>query len=342
MLVAQRGHAEGVTHMLSRMSFGVGVSVLAMSAGCQAPADTSRDSIRPAEAPAALAGGAAQRIGWGELTHRPPAFESLGEGPSAVAVAADGATLLLDRLGGRIVRVGQDGTARTFAPVPEDAEDLATGPGGAVVAHSLVRAKAWVFDEQGAPAGEVSVPRSFREIIGIGLGPSRVVELQNAYQETLEIGSPALPLPLPVAMRTKREGAFMLADGRGLQTRVTNGAAELTVVRQASERARASVTASFAVPGAATAARLVGVSGSVACMRVESVTSTPKLGVARRAVCMDVATGDVTLDESLPPRGSYLPRRELAVGEGVLAFIHPSAEGLSIHRWPVDGKEAGR
>lgn len=332
--------------MLSRLNFGAGICLLAMSTGCQAPADTSRDFNEPAsaEAPAALAE-VEQRIGWGELTLEPQAFESPAEGPNAVAIASDGTTLVLDRLGGRVVRIGNRGSVRTFATVAEDAEDLATGPGGAVVAYSLLRAKAWVFDEKGAPAGEVAVPRSFREIIGVNLGPSRVVELQNAFQETIDIGSPSAPLPLPVAMRTKREGAFVLADGRGVQTRVANGSAALSVVRQATARDRATVTASYAIPGDATAARLVGVSGSVACMRVESVASTPKLSVTRRAVCVDVASGTITLDEALPPKGTYLPRRELAVGEGLLAFIHPSADGLTVRRWHIDGRtgaEVGR
>jgi hypothetical protein len=55
---------------------------------------------------------------------------------------------------------------------------------------------------------------------------------------------------------------------------------------------------------------------------------------------MDVVTGEITLDEALPARGDYLPRRELAVGAGTLAFIHPTTSGLGVYRWSTSGKDA--
>jgi len=83
------------------------------------------------------------------------------------------------------------------------------------------------------------------------------------------------------------------------------------------------------------AARLVGRSGNVACLRLERVISTPEVAVQRWALCIDAVTGEIVLERALPDVGLYLPRRELAVGGGYLAFIRPTADGLDLQRWPL-------
>ena len=83
------------------------------------------------------------------------------------------------------------------------------------------------------------------------------------------------------------------------------------------------------------AARLVGLLGNVACLRLEKVTSTPEITVERRAVCVDAISGDIVVEHELADVGLYLPRRELAVGGGYLAFIRPTAAGLELKRFAL-------
>lgn len=326
-----------------RNTIGAGIVALLLSAGCQAPEDTRARPAEPktAEAPVALTTDQ-HRLNWGDLTQKPGGFEQQAEGPSSVAVTPNGTTLVLDRLGGAIVAVDPEGKTHKLAPVDEDVEDIAVGPDGAIVAYSPLRARAWIFEDDGSPAGEVSIPRTFREITNVGLDGSRMVRLRTFHQETYTVGSPNAPLALPVAMRTKKEGSYQLADGTGVATLAKDGHAVLTLVRQATEGNKAELVAKHTIAGEITAARVVGVSGEIACMRTEHVTSTPKISVSRRAVCMNVATGEVTLDTALPAPGNYTPRRELAVGAGMLAFIHPTPDGLTVSRWKISKTEVAR
>jgi hypothetical protein len=199
-----------------------------------------------------------------------------------------------------------------------------------------LRGTAWLYDADGTAAGELQVPRALHQLLHVELGPSRIVQVRTGYQELIEVGSPSAPLPLAVALKTKKEGAVLLSDGRGLTATVADGQAELQVVRQADAEERAAVVATYPIDGAATAARLVGTFGQIACLRVEHVVSTPTITVARRAVCVDISDGSVTFDHQLPAPGLYVPRRELAMGGGHLAFIHPTSEGLTLQRWRLD------
>ena len=109
-----------------RNLLGAGICLLAVSAGCQSPSDTAARTTEPATEQAQNALTTEDhRLSWSDLTLRPKGFDQLAEGPSAVAVAADGSTLLLDRLGARIVAVGADGASRELATVDPDVEDIA-------------------------------------------------------------------------------------------------------------------------------------------------------------------------------------------------------------------------
>ncbi|MBW2458330.1 MAG: hypothetical protein JRI68_27755 [Deltaproteobacteria bacterium] len=280
------------------------------------------------------------RWSWGdgpaELALIPPGFETVASGPSAVALTPGATPLILDRLAGRVVRVTGDGRLVALATVPVDAEELATSSDGSLITFSPLRATAWVYDADGQAAGELPVPRALHQLLHVELGPSRTVQVRTGYQELIDLGSSAAPLPLAVALKTKKEGAALLSDGRGLSASVTDGHAQLQVVRQATAEQHATVEAAHPIAGSVTAARIVGTFGTTACLRLERVESTPEITVSRRAFCVDVTDGTVIFDRELPAPGLYVPRRELAVGGGHLAFIHPTQEGLTLHRWRLD------
>ena len=223
-----------------------------------------------------------------------------------------------------------------LASVAVDAEELATSADGSLLTYSPLRATAWLYDAHGQAAGELPVSRALRQLLHVELGPSRTVQVRTGYQELIDVGSPAAPLPLAVALKTKKEGAALLSDGRGLSASVTDGQAELRLIRQATAEQHAAVEMAFPITGSVTAARLVGTFGQTACLRLERVQSTPEITVSRRAFCMDITDGTVTFDRDLPAPGLYVPRRELAVGGGHLAFIHPTEEGLTLHRWRLE------
>ena len=280
------------------------------------------------------------RFSWGngpaELAVIPPAFETVATGPSAVALLPGGSPLILDRLAGRIVRVDEEGQLVPWATVPVDAEELASSQDGSLVAFSPLRATAWIYDADGTSAGELQVPRALHQLLHVELGPSRVVQVRTGYQELIDVGSPSAPLPLAVALQTKKEGAVLLGDGRGLTVIVADGHAAVQVVQQADAEQHASVVATHPIDGPATGARIVGTFGKVACLRLEQVVSSPTIAVSRRAVCVDVSDGSITFDRALPAPGLYVPRRELAMGGGHLAFIHPTSDGLTLQRWKLD------
>ncbi|MDB4993251.1 MAG: hypothetical protein JWM74_683, partial [Myxococcaceae bacterium] len=169
-------------------------------------------------------------VSWGAaddaLGLQPAASESLAQGVSAIAVLADGTTIALDRQKSRVVRLDLDGRrAVKLADVPRDADDLATDEAGAFVVLGALTGKASIFDASRGPkaeaVGSVDVPRVFQDVEGLALAPSHRVMIRSSFQETFTVGSPAAPLPVDVAIRTRREGAVPLdADGKlGVQGR---------------------------------------------------------------------------------------------------------------------------
>jgi hypothetical protein len=270
----------------------------------------------------------------GEAGLRPQAFETMAQGPNAIGVAADGAPLLLDRLNGRVLRVEPSGRVQSIASVPVDAEDLSVAPDGIMAAFSPLRATAWMYHADGSPLGELRVPRSFRELMGLDIGASNRLVVRTAYQERYDIGSHSAPMQLPVTLRTKREGAYELPSGHGIAMRIVDGQPAMLLTKNAEDRSV--VDRTIAIARSASAARLVGTFGTIACMRLELVSSTPKMSVTRSALCIDTDDRRVVFEQALPKRGLYLPRRELSLGAaGHLAFMHPTETGLTVTTWEV-------
>ncbi|MEZ4226126.1 MAG: hypothetical protein R3B13_34590 [Polyangiaceae bacterium] len=281
-------------------------------------------------------------IPWGGpqgFTLRQAESESVAYGPNAVAVAADGSSLILDRLAGRIARVSPSGGVSTFAAVAVDTEDLVAGA-ESVVAFSPVRARAIFFDGAGTSVGELAVPRELREITRLSLAPSRRLVAHTGFQESLELGSPSAPMALEVTLAGKREGSYRLPDGMGVAVRAIGGRAELLVMRQREGSARSQVERSFTLGGEVTAGRVIGGSGSTVCVRTERVRSLPQIEVSRRIVCLDATDGSARLSLVLPPPGIYQPRTEAAIAAGRLSFIVATESGLLLHNRRIDGEVA--
>ncbi len=270
------------------------------------------------------------------------AKDRAARGPSAVAVGPQGQVVVLDGVNGRVMRV-EDGKAVRVSRAPKDADDLTVGPDGAIGVLGALSGKVSLFNPDGDAAGEVLVPRLFRDVDGVAIGPSRRIIVTNAFQERWVIGSPSVPMPVDVALRTKREGIAELPDGRGLAVSKTEAGIEMLVFSAgADERTR--VDARWAVAPGADAARIVGVSGNIACMRVERLgQGSAAIDVARQAVCVDATTGREALRRDLPAPGLYVPRHELAFGgvPATLAFVHPEDSGLRVMTWTV-GKGGAR
>jgi hypothetical protein len=315
-------------------------------------------------------------LAWGHGADRvglsPGATERMAEGPSAVAVGPGGRVYVLDRLSGRVLRVSPD-AVRTVARVPVDSEDLAVGPDGTLATWSLLRARvALRAPGTGRDLGAVPVPRVLRGARGVSLGTSRQVRLHVAHQEIYRLGSPHAVASLPAVLRSKREGAWRLPEGRGVAVRrradgrvalwVLDGHPHAPPARRhlLPGGAMAARVVGLALPGAADGSALAspgrgGVAASpVACVRLErrAVTAGPEIGVWRELLCVDVDAGAVRLRRPLPhpARGRYLPRRELAVGgrlstarcgaaacQGTarVAFIRPLERGLEVTVWPI-------
>lgn len=267
--------------------------------------------------------------------HRAGGAEYLAQGPTSVAIGPAGAVYLLDRLHRRVLMVRNNEVQVAASQVPRDAMDLAVGPDGALAVYSPLRARVWIYDSSGSPAGQLSVPRILRNIRGISLGPSRTVWLDSAHQERMLLGSPSEPHSLEAMLHSKQEGAFSLDDGTGVAAVLkAGGQAELLRLDDSGERVK--VKARHPLPGAPLlAARVVGVAKDVVCLRLErEQTGHPgfALHVARQALCIDAKSGTQLLKEDLPAPGLYLPRRELAVGGDPprLALIHPEPSGLRL------------
>jgi hypothetical protein len=312
------------------------VAATATLGGCtQGPgAGHARTALAASEAEWLLPWGG----GPGQIGHRAAQPEMPGEGAPAVAVGPNGRAYVLDRLNRRVLVLATPGhPAVAVADVPEDAEDLAVGPDGALAVYSPLRAKVWLRDT-GREAGEVTIPRVLREARGILLGESRQVLVHTAYQETYRAGSPAALQSLASVLRSRREGEFLLPTGEGLAVRVVGGQPELDVI---AEGERAQVVARHPLPGPALAARVVGLAAGIACVRLEAAAE-PSGGeaftVRRRVACLDTLSGAAVLTRDLPAPGWYVPRRELAMGGSSsprLAFLHPEKEGLRVLRLAV-------
>ena len=280
--------------------------------------------------------------GPGQAGFRPAVPEQLADGPSAVAVDREGRVLVLDRRNGRVLSIAGGGQVRTWMGVARDAELVAAADDGAVALWSPLRARVWIQGPDGAPAGEVSVPRELREIQGLGLGPSRRIAVRTSFQETFEIGSPTAPMGLDDVLRSKREGSASLPNGEALAARRrSEGGGEILVLgRDAKDSGRTRVERSLSVKGPLAAIRIAGVAaaatGAVICARVERFDAAPAKGeplvVGREVVCLDGASGTTLLAEPIARPGSYVPAQDVAVGgiPPTLAVIEPTEAGLRV------------
>ena len=319
-----------------------GLALAACTTGVE-PQQQGSHSRTVSTAPASTSTLLAWGSGPSQVGLQPHQREQLAQGVSAVAVGPDGAAHLLDRLNQRVLRlVPGAAAARVFAQAPRDAEDLAAGPDGALAAHSPLRATVWIIDHQGEPAGQLAVPRLFHQLQGVGLGRSRVVTLHVAHQETYRLGSPTAVLALEAMLHSKREGAYLLADGSGVATRLTEKGKPRLLLLQQGPRTR--VVRRHALGPRALAARVVGVSGRAACVRLERQDPHQPRLVQREAICLDLHSGQRLLQRRLPAAGLYLPRRELAMGGTPprLVLISPQQDGLRVTSWAVLGDTQGR
>lgn len=273
---------------------------------------------------------------------RPSAPEQPAEGPSSIAVSPSGEVFLLDRLNERLIAVAPDGSTRLRASIPRDAEHLAIGPDGAAAAWSPLRATVWITSRDGAPLGEVKVPRELRDVQRIELGLSHRVHAVTSLQDTLILGSPRAPLDLASTLRTTREGAAFLADGRGVTARLLpSGAAELAVLEKPARGsdAKPGVAWTFPVPDKVSSVRIIGAAGQALCARLETVTQSQDkaLAVEREVLCVEADSGKVLLRHPLGRPGLYTMHEELAVGgaPAAVVFARPEADGLHVERLPL-------
>jgi hypothetical protein len=306
-----------------------------------AACEPSSRAPRASTSSAALEGeGTTTTFAWGSAPEaiglRPGGAERAALGAPAVAVLPEGKVLVLDAVQGRVVCL--DGREIiTLARVPKDADDLAVGPDGAFAVKRSVKPEVLVLAPNGRPVGTVDTG-AIDSIDTIALGLSRRVVVTTPFQESFTVGSPSVPQLAEQVLHGKREGAAFLDGGRGVSAvRTASGELELHVLDPLAEQG-ARVVSRHAL-GKGASARVVGASGSTACLRVEHVSEGQggAIAVAREAVCLDAVTGAVRLRTKLPPPGIYAPRRELAFGGSTLAFVNATEAGLSITTWNLDG-----
>lgn len=335
---------------LSSLGAALSLIVCVASLGCSADTLPAVGSEAPGLSPQSRSGEASSKgawskvMGWGagpnEVGLQRAQPERRAQGPSAMAVAESGAVLVLDRLNDRVLEVTPDG-ARVVASVPRDAEILAAGPNGALAAMSLLRAKAFVYDASGEPKGDVAVPRVLRDMTALGLDGSYHVTVTSAFQETISLGSPRAPKDLSEVLRSKREGAAFLSDGRGVAavhpSSAGTGGIDLVVFsNHLDERGKTAVEKRHHLSDTGSAARVAGAWGTVVCLRVEHVsTDNGRVVVGREALCADAVSGAIKLRVDLPPPGMYAPHVDVAMRGPSLAAITPSEDGLSVSRWEV-------
>jgi hypothetical protein len=256
-------------------------------------------------------------------------------GATAIAVGQQGEVFVLDAVNGRVARA--NGRAlRTVAKVTKDAADLAVSSDGALAVRRTMTPRISVLDPRGSLIGEVDATPA-GAVDSIELGPSRRVVVHSALQETFQLGSPSAAQLPEFALATKREGAAILPNGDGLTVVADHGEITLRVVTQATETKRSTTRSSVSI-GRGTAARLAGVSGSIACVRVEHVDpASTTIAVQRDAICADIDSGAVVFRHALGEPGIYTPEHELAYAGNTLAFAHAEPEGLRLMTWTIEG-----
>jgi hypothetical protein len=262
----------------------------------------------------------------------PAVQERAARGAPAIAVDPRGRVFVLDAVNGRIVRKDGDELV-PVAEVPGDADDLAIGPDGAMAVRRSVKPEVLVLDPSGKQVGRVDTS-ALPDVDAISLGRSRRVAVTTPFQETFSLGSPSMPQLPAVVLATKREGAVVLADGRGVvAVHTDDGRLEL---RAGGERISL---------GEGDAARIVGAEGNVVCARIERVSADAEgaLRTAREAACVSTVSGRTVFRAALDAPAAFVPRRELAYRASTLAYAHTADDGsLAIATWSVPNEGGAR
>lgn len=262
----------------------------------------------------------------------PARDQALARGPNAVAVLPSGDPVVLDSLQKRVLRLTADGPVELSGALPDD-DEIAVDADGAMALFSPLRSSITLRDGQGRMLGDLPVPRELRDIQAFSFGSSRRIVVRTAFQEAYELGSPNARLPLDGILGTKREGAAFLPDGQGISTlRRKDGTLELVFHAPNPSSGRTGLSRRLVVASTADSGRILGASGSIACIRVERVVSTPELSVARSVFCIDTATERTVFETGLPAPGLYVPRTELAMGgtRPRVALLHPRPDAMAV------------
>ncbi len=327
-----------------RAQSGIVMVGVALLAGCAN--DGTKGEVGKSRA--ALESDGARVVSFGdkasELGFEPAVAERAALGAPAVARLATGETLVLDALHSRVVRLELDGSITEVAKVDRDADDLAVGPDGAFAVKRGSTPKVVVYSARGARIGELSF-RILQDVERIELGASRRVTAISAHQERYLLGSPTFPASEAEVLHSKREGVASRSDGAGLSIlRSSDGEISLVSTRKGSDDER-SVEVSRVRVGDGASARIVGVTGDVACMRVEHLAKSNEIAVDREAVCVDAVLGTIVFRTPLGAPGLFVPHRELSLEHGFLTFAKPDASsggksgGLRIVSFAVGEKK---
>ena len=272
--------------------------------------------------------------GDGHAGLRPNAVDHLAQGPAALAVTTNDHVLVLDGVNRRVLDLAPDGSVSVARrELPADADDLAVGTDGSIAVFGALSHDVSFVGEHGASSC-VHVPSTFTDVDRIAVGASRRVSFRTGFGETYTLGSPSFPLPLDVALASKREGAAILSDGSGIRAIVEHDekGAHASLVRSiVIDTGEVRTVRAFALD--ADALHVEGSIGAIACARLEHVTNDGAvIAVKREAVCVDTNDDREVLRVDLGAPGLYVPRGEIAIGGSppVLAFALPEDEGLRV------------
>jgi len=299
-------------------------------------------------------------VPWTELGFVRGGDESRDRGPSAVAFAADGKSLLvLDTLALRIVSVTPNGAVRSFATeLPKDADGIAVSPQGEVAVHRALTLSVDVYDARGQRSGSVAVPPGARDANVVHLLSQGRVVLEHPYQERYLLGSPNAPRDAQSVLASRREGVAEGFAREGYQILVEHPDgqrvvdADPGVARLGAGPARAGSHAylmkvspegeaqggSFRYAakrvmdlGEAASGRLFGVVGSRACSVLEHVDlESTQVHVQREVVCASADAGKELTRFPVETSALYTPHHELAFDGKRVVQALPTEAGLTL------------
>jgi hypothetical protein len=268
----------------------------------------------------------------GEIGLIPPAEERIATGPSSLAVGPDGTLWVLDAVNARLVHLSRRGDWLESIPSPSEADDLAVGPDGRLYVLSLMNRQVAVIQPNG-PTETVSFSMALRLIAGIQLDERGHVLLQNAYQETFDLGRPGAWVGWPGLLHTKIEGIPGVSGGPRLQAALIDGSAALVTPSRGQ-----GVGDTWPLPeteGVASVRLLDSEPDGGAVVLLEWFRDDR---VARSVRWLDPQGRPVT-EQELPSAPMTFPFRELAVGpSGFLHQLYPQPDGLHIRSYPA-GRE---